>query len=201
MLTEGEVRALIALHGEQTVSELATNYVLHFVPPKSTQKTYHLDKKETNMSTGGAPGFVTTLPLVALIGLFGSSATIAYCIRVLATRYETPPPFSTGSLTLISVLGHLAVLFTAGTVLAAIGGIPASPSFFGPAVPVLLFGYGLPLVVIAVLIGKLIEWRSQNEPPRRFVHSSSTVFAFTHLLSIPTVWAMFVLIELLIHSN
>ncbi len=152
------------------------------------------------MSTGGVPGFITTLPLVALIGLFGSSAAIAYCIRVLAARYETPAPFSTGSLTLISVLGQLAVLFTAGTVLAGIGGIPASPSLFGPAVPVLLFGYGLPLVVIAVLFGKLMEWRSQDEPVRRFIHGSSTVFTFIHLLTVPTVWAMFVLIELLIRS-
>ena len=153
------------------------------------------------MSTGGAPGFVTTLPIVALVGLFGSSATIAYCIRVLASRYDTTAPFSTGGLTLICILGQVAVLFTAGTVLAVIGGVPASPSFFGPAVLILLFGYGLSLTIIAVLFGRTIKWRSQDELARQFIHGSSIVFALIHLLTVPTVWAMFVLIEVLIHST
>ena len=146
------------------------------------------------MSTGGPPAFVTTLPLVALAGLFGSSATIAYCIRVLASRYETPPTLSTGSLTVICLLGQVSVLFTAGTILAVIGGIPASSSFFGPAVPVILFSYGLPLVGIAVLFGRIIEQSSHTDPDRRIIHGSSILFAFIHLLTIPTVWVLFILI-------
>lgn len=146
------------------------------------------------MSTGEPPGFLTTLPLVALLGLFGSSVLVAYCIRVLASRYDTKVEFPRGGLVLTCVSAQLLILFTTGIALTSIGGIPPGP-LFGPPLLTLFVVYGLPLVVVSLLLERVIYWRGQGSATHRFWRLASATFAVVHLLTIPAVWTVFVLVE------
>lgn len=140
------------------------------------------------------PGFFTTLPLVALLGLLGSSVLLAYGTRVLASRFDTKLELSNRSLVLTCVIAQLLILLTTGIALASIGGIPTGP-LFGPLLPTLLVVYGVPLVVASLLFGRGIERRSHGGGTRWLRHVSSISFAVVHLLTVPAVWLTFALVD------
>ena len=146
------------------------------------------------MSTGDPPGFFTTLPLVALLGLSGSSVLVAYCIRALSSRFDTRLDFPRGGLVLTCVVAQLLILFTTVIALVSIGGIPLGP-LFGPPLPTLFVVYGFPLMVISLLLGRVLDWRGQGGVTPRFWGLSSVTFAVVHVLTIPVVWLAFVLVD------
>ncbi|WP_435097816.1 hypothetical protein [Halarchaeum sp. P4] len=55
--------------------------------------------------------------------------------------------------------------------------------------------YGGPLAAGAAVVGWLVASRGNDTVSRRFWALASVTFAVAHLLSIPTIWALFVLLD------
>ncbi|MFC7167693.1 hypothetical protein [Halospeciosus flavus] len=146
------------------------------------------------MSVSGPPGFVSTLPLVVLLGLVGSSVVVAYCVRTVAARYGTDPGFSHGGIVLVCLCAQLLVLVFAALALVGVGGLPSGP-LFGPPLQTLARVYGLPLLVVSLLLGETLGWLSSGGVPRRLKFLWSALFVVVHLLTIPAAWAAFVLLR------
>ncbi|WP_226010356.1 hypothetical protein [Halomicrobium salinisoli] len=142
------------------------------------------------MSTGDPPGFFTTLPVAALLVLIGSAVTVAYCLRALASRSDATVRFSTPILALACVGGQLVVMLTTGGALTAVGGLPAGP-IYGPAVPLLLVIYVLPLAFVSSVFGRTVL----SQRRRRHWLLGAGVFATAHLAAVPVTWALFVLLD------
>lgn len=148
------------------------------------------------MSGGEELGWVTTLPVVAVLGLLGNSVLLAYGIRVLASRFDTRLQFPRGGLVLTCVVAQLLILSTTGVALDSIGGIPPGPSFeVGPPWPTLFVVYGIPLMVVSTLFGMVIDRRGHGGVPRSLGSLSSISFAVVHLLTVPVVWFIFILVD------